>query len=63
MMYRHHDTLTYRHPRNTLEAFGPDATTACAVQRHTYRTAKLVQWLLRAVTLGLAGLAVIGALT
>ena len=53
MQHRHHDTLTYRFPRNTLEAFGPDATTACAVERHTFRTQRAVRWVLRFSTVGL----------
>ncbi|MBB1161496.1 hypothetical protein [Aquariibacter albus] len=26
------DELTYRHPRTLVEAFGPDARTACAIE-------------------------------
>lgn len=27
------DALTYRHPRTQVEAFGPDARTACAIEK------------------------------
>lgn len=27
------DALTYRHPRTLVEAFGPDARTACALEK------------------------------
>lgn len=27
------DPLTYRHPRTLVEAFGPDARTACALEK------------------------------
>lgn len=53
MQHCHHDTLTYRFPRNTIDAFGTDATSACAVERHVFRTHLLVRWLLRVTVLGL----------
>lgn len=28
------DPMTYRHPRTLVEAFGPDARTACAIEKH-----------------------------
>ena len=48
---RKQDLLTYRHPRTTLEAFGCDASNACAVEHHMFRTQLAVRWVLRFTTM------------
>lgn len=59
---RNQDQLTYRYARTTLEAFGCDASNACAVERHVFRTHLLVRWLLRVTTAGLVMAGVVWAL-
>lgn len=61
--YRHHDMLTYRHPRNTIDAFGTDATSAYAGTRYRSRQLMLVRWLLRAAAVGWVCLMAIGIAT
>lgn len=46
-MYRHHDTLTYRFPRTTQQAFGLDATEAYAIRRYRKRQIILAKFLIR----------------
>lgn len=52
MQYRHHDTLTYRFPRNTIDAFGCDKDTAYAITRYRKRQIMLATWLLRVGVVG-----------
>lgn len=61
--FRHHDTLTYRFPRNSIEAFGTDATSAYAGTKYRSRQHLFVKWLLRACALGWACLMAVVLLT
>jgi hypothetical protein len=62
-MYRHHDTLTYRFPRTTIAAFGPDKDTACAIVRYRKRQIMLATWLIRAGIVSWVGLMIVGFMT
>lgn len=59
---RHHDTLTYRFPRTTIDAFGCDAESACAVVRYRKRQIMLATWLIRIGIVGWATLFILGVL-
>lgn len=58
--FRHHDTLTYRFPRSTHEAFGVDAESAVAIRRYRKRQIMLAKWLVKAGAIGWVGLMVVG---
>lgn len=58
--YRHHDMLTYKHPRNTIEAFGTDASNAYAGVRYKNRQLMLIKWLLRCLMMGWVMLMIVG---
>lgn len=61
MMHRHHDTLTYRFPRTTIQAFGTDKDSACSITRYRKRQIMLASWLIRFGIVGWAALIIVGA--
>lgn len=52
---RHSDPLTYRYPRNTIDAFGCDAYSAQAIYRYRTPLSHLVAKLMIMLTISGAG--------
>lgn len=55
-MYKHHDTLTYRFPRTTQEAFGLDPEGAVAIRRYRQRQIRLTKLIVKAGAVAWVGL-------